>query len=67
MKIGSGWGSFTSLVGVGDYDRDGLNDLYAVGASGSRLYSGTGSATGPFKPGVFTSVHSDAASFNSVF
>ncbi|GGY07172.1 FG-GAP repeat domain-containing protein [Streptomyces tanashiensis] len=67
VKIGSGWGSFTSLVGVGDYDRDGLNDLYAVGASGSRLYSGTGSATGPFKPGVFTSVHSDAASFNSVF
>ncbi|MFD8209834.1 FG-GAP repeat domain-containing protein [Streptomyces sp. NPDC059695] len=67
VRIGSGWGSFTSLVGAGDLDRDGLNDLYAVGASGSRLYSGTGSATAPFKPGVFTSVHSDAASFNSVF
>ncbi|MEV4425080.1 VCBS repeat-containing protein [Streptomyces sp. NPDC053792] len=67
VRIGSGWGSFTSLVGVGDFDRDGLNDLYAVSPSGSRLYAGTGNATGPFKPGVYTSVHSDAARFNAIF
>ncbi|MEU0406089.1 VCBS repeat-containing protein [Streptomyces sp. NPDC006197] len=67
VRIGSGWGSYTSLVGVGDFDRDGLGDLYAVGASGSRLYSGTGSVTGPFKPATFTSVHSDASRFNAIF
>ncbi|WP_435974626.1 FG-GAP repeat domain-containing protein [Streptomyces sp. Qhu_M48] len=67
VKVGGGWGSFTHLVGVGDADRDGLNDLYAVGASGSRLYAGTGSATGPFKPAAFTSVNSDAARFDTVF
>ncbi|WP_086824064.1 FG-GAP-like repeat-containing protein, partial [Streptomyces sp. NRRL B-24572] len=67
VKVGSGWGGFTHLVGVGDADRDGRVDLYAAGRSGSRLYSGTGVATAPFKPGVFTDVHSDAAQFNSIF
>ncbi|MFF8375168.1 FG-GAP repeat domain-containing protein [Streptomyces sp. NPDC015661] len=67
VKIGGGWGSFTHLVGVGDADRDGLNDLYAVSASGSRLYPGSGSTTAPFKPGVYTSVNSDAAHYNSTF
>ncbi|MGW1511060.1 FG-GAP repeat domain-containing protein [Streptomyces sp. NPDC002394] len=67
VRVGGGWGSFTHLIGVGDADRDGLNDLYAVGASGSRLYPGTGSTTAPFKPGVFTSVNSDAARYDSTF
>ncbi|WP_052499256.1 FG-GAP-like repeat-containing protein [Streptomyces vietnamensis] len=67
VKVGSGWGGFTHLVGVGDADRDGRADLYAAGPSGFRLYSGTGVATAPFKPGVFTDVHSGAAQFNSIF
>ncbi|WP_328943167.1 VCBS repeat-containing protein [Streptomyces sp. NBC_00250] len=67
VKIGTGWGGFTHLVAAGDADRDGRVDLYAAGPSGSRLYTGTGDATSPFKPGVFTSVHSDAARFDSVF
>ncbi|MFD3724469.1 FG-GAP repeat domain-containing protein [Streptomyces sp. NPDC058671] len=45
VRIGGGWGSFSHLVGVGDTDGNGRNDLYAVSSAGSRLYSGTGSAT----------------------
>ncbi|MFE7601293.1 FG-GAP repeat domain-containing protein [Streptomyces sp. NPDC057494] len=67
VKVGGGWGGFTHLVGVGDADRDGRADLYAAGPSGSRLYPGSGIAASPLKPGVFTSVHSDAARFNSIF
>ncbi|WP_411107998.1 VCBS repeat-containing protein [Streptomyces sp. c-19] len=67
VRIGGGWGSFSHLVGVGDADGNGRNDLYAVSSAGSRLYSGTGSATAPFGPAVYTSVNSDASFFNSIF
>ncbi|MFE2526586.1 hypothetical protein ACFXEL_20330, partial [Streptomyces sp. NPDC059382] len=68
-KLGGGWGAFTHLVGVGDADRDGRGDLYAVGPGGSKLYAGTGDAATPFKPPVTSSVYSDldAAGFNTVF
>ncbi len=35
--------------------------MCAVSSAGSRLYSGTGSATAPFAPAVHTSVNSDAS------
>ncbi|MEU2234609.1 VCBS repeat-containing protein [Streptomyces vietnamensis] len=52
-KIGSGWGGYNTLLGIGDLDWDGRSDLLARDTSG-RLYrySGTGVASAPFKPRV---------------
>ncbi|MFE5631721.1 FG-GAP repeat domain-containing protein [Streptomyces sp. NPDC056543] len=66
-KIGAGWGSFTHLVGIGDADRDGHNDLYAVGGSVSKFYAGTGNTTSPFKPAVTGGLLWDSAPVNQVF
>ncbi|MER7955901.1 VCBS repeat-containing protein [Streptomyces sp. NPDC096030] len=66
-KIGAGWGSFTHLVGIGDADRDGRNDLYAVGGSGSKFYAGTGNTTSPFKPATTGGLLWDSAPVNQVF
>ncbi|MBZ2196465.1 FG-GAP-like repeat-containing protein [Occultella gossypii] len=42
-EIGSGWGSFNSLVGVNDVTSDGVSDLVAVTTSGQiMLYPGNG-------------------------
>ncbi|KOG13408.1 MULTISPECIES: FG-GAP repeat domain-containing protein [Streptomyces] len=44
------WGAFKSFIGVGDADRDGRNDLLAVGIGGSGyLLSGTGDWRQPFE------------------
>ncbi|WP_435973513.1 FG-GAP repeat domain-containing protein [Streptomyces sp. Qhu_M48] len=52
-KIGGGWGSYNSLVGVGDLDWDGRSDLIARDTAGKLYrYSGTGNAAAPFKPRV---------------
>ncbi|TDE96159.1 hypothetical protein EXU48_07970 [Occultella glacieicola] len=49
-QIGSGWGSFTSLVGVNDETSDGVSDLIAVTGSGQIMeYPGNG--LGRFLPG----------------
>ncbi|MEU9995939.1 VCBS repeat-containing protein [Streptomyces sp. NPDC050848] len=64
IRLGAGWNTFTQLVGVGDADRDGRADLYAVGAGGSFLYPGTGSASTPFGPRVANSVNVNAHRFN---
>ncbi|MFE5613820.1 FG-GAP repeat domain-containing protein [Streptomyces sp. NPDC056524] len=68
-KIGAGWGSFTHLVGIGDADRDGRNDLYAVGSSVSfsKFYAGTGDTKSPFKPAASGALLWNSAPVNSVF
>ncbi|MER7948030.1 VCBS repeat-containing protein [Streptomyces sp. NPDC096079] len=50
VKIGTNWGSYNLLLGVGDLDWDGNSDLLARDTAG-RLYrySGTGNAASPFK------------------
>ncbi|WP_328886405.1 FG-GAP repeat domain-containing protein [Streptomyces sp. NBC_00316] len=52
-KVGSGWGVYNTLVGVGDLDGDGLSDLIARDSSGALYrYSGTGNAAAPYKARV---------------
>ncbi|MFZ4296477.1 FG-GAP repeat domain-containing protein [Streptomyces cinereoruber] len=52
-KIGSSWGVYNTVLGVGDLDWDGYNDLVARDKDGKLYrYSGTGNATVPFKTRV---------------
>ncbi|QNP66011.1 FG-GAP repeat domain-containing protein [Streptomyces genisteinicus] len=52
-EIGGGWNLFNTLVGVGDLDFDGVNDLVARDTAGALWrYSGTGNAAAPFEPRV---------------
>jgi hypothetical protein len=43
---GTGWGKMRSLAGIGDLDRDGYPDLFAVEASTGHLYRYRGSSSG---------------------
>ncbi|MFE0426839.1 hypothetical protein, partial [Streptomyces sp. NPDC058953] len=53
VRVGGGWGVYNDIVGVGDLDSDGINDLAARDKAGALWrYSGTGSATAPYAPRV---------------
>lgn len=53
VRIGSGWNTYNKILGLGDSNGDGRNDLIARDGSGNLyLYAGTGSATAPYKPRV---------------
>jgi hypothetical protein len=48
-KVGSGWGAYGKLAGVGDATADGKPDLIARDSAGQLwLYTGTGNSTAPF-------------------
>ncbi|MEV6011593.1 VCBS repeat-containing protein [Streptomyces sp. NPDC051976] len=52
-KIGAGWNAYNRLVGLGDSNGDGRNDLIARATNGDLyLYAGTGNASAPYKPRV---------------
>ncbi|MFD4376490.1 FG-GAP repeat domain-containing protein [Streptomyces sp. NPDC058486] len=49
ILVGSGWGAYDQLVGLGDATGDGLADLYARDTTGTLwFYYGTGDANKPF-------------------
>jgi FG-GAP-like repeat len=45
---GPGWSQFNQLVGVGDFNGDGIGDLVARNSTGLWLYAGSGTAATPF-------------------
>lgn len=45
---GSGWSQYNTLVGAGDFNRDGRADLIARSSAGLFFYPGTGKAATPF-------------------
>ncbi|MEU3605739.1 VCBS repeat-containing protein [Streptomyces sp. NPDC035033] len=49
VLVGSGWGAYDQLVGLGDGNGDGRADLYARDTAGTLwFYSGTGVTSSPF-------------------
>ncbi|MFI0724037.1 FG-GAP-like repeat-containing protein [Streptomyces sp. NPDC021224] len=49
VLVGSGWGTYNTLVGAGDFTGDGRADIVGRTADGTLwLYKGTGNATAPF-------------------
>ncbi|MFJ7158882.1 FG-GAP repeat domain-containing protein [Streptomyces sp. NPDC101118] len=49
IRVGSGWNTYNTLVGAGDYSGDGRPDLLARDGSGLLfLYKGTGTSSAPF-------------------
>nr|WP_063782334.1 VCBS repeat-containing protein [Streptomyces vietnamensis] len=51
VKVGSGWGAYDQLVGLGDNDGDGKGDLLTRDTAGKvYFYGSTGSTAAPFKP-----------------
>ncbi|BBA97389.1 putative secreted protein [Actinacidiphila reveromycinica] len=45
---GAGWNQFNQLVGVGDFNGDGIGDVVARNSAGLWLYTGNGAATPAF-------------------
>ncbi|WP_143676334.1 VCBS repeat-containing protein [Streptomyces sp. TLI_146] len=53
VKVGTGWGMFDQLVGVGDVNGDGRGDVVGRTPSGDLyFYAGTGAAADPLKARV---------------
>ncbi|MFE3073210.1 FG-GAP repeat domain-containing protein [Streptomyces sp. NPDC059247] len=66
VRVGSGWGAFSQLVGMGDADDDGRADLLAYGSGGTYVYRGTGSVSAPFSRTATTLYQGEGTKFNAV-
>ncbi|MBD0707189.1 MULTISPECIES: FG-GAP repeat domain-containing protein [unclassified Streptomyces] len=66
IRIGGGWGAFTHLVGMGDADNDGTDDLLAYGPGGTYIYKGTGYHTAPFRRMDSAFYRGEGTKFNSL-
>ncbi|MEU2248551.1 VCBS repeat-containing protein [Streptomyces sp. NPDC019224] len=50
IKVGYGYGMYDKIIGAGDLDGDGLNDVVGRTPTGTLyMYRGTGNASAPFK------------------
>jgi hypothetical protein len=54
VLVGTGWNGFSDLVGAGDTDGDGFDDLVGRRNGALVVYFGTGSGTRPFRSGPLT-------------
>jgi VCBS repeat protein len=55
VQVGTGWNSFVDIVGAGDADRDGFDDLMGRRNGKLTIYYGTGNAAAPFRRATATS------------
>ncbi|MFG1605270.1 FG-GAP repeat domain-containing protein [Actinoplanes sp. NPDC049265] len=49
VQVGEGWNTYADLVGIGDANGDGFDDLMGRAAGRLVIYYGTGVATAPFR------------------
>jgi hypothetical protein len=55
VQVGTGWNIFKSIVGIGDADNDGFDDLMGRRADGTlTIYYGTGNGAAPFRRATTT-------------
>ncbi|WP_406346481.1 hypothetical protein [Streptomyces sp. NBC_00648] len=65
-KIGGGWQKYTHIIPAGRNGK-GVADIYAIGPSGSALYSGRDSTTRPFEAAHTLPLRSDSTRFQTFF
>ncbi|MFF0556255.1 FG-GAP repeat domain-containing protein [Streptomyces sp. NPDC004266] len=66
-KVGAGWKVYDDIVSVGDADRDGRDDLVAVGTGGGAFYKGTSVWKAPFAPARPFALNTIADPFRNLF
>jgi hypothetical protein len=55
LQVGSGWNTYLSIVGVGDANNDGFDDLMGRKSDGTLvIYFGTGNIAAPFRKHTIT-------------
>jgi hypothetical protein len=55
VQVGTGWNTFADIVGVGDSNNDGFDDLMGRRNGALTVYFGTGNGASPFRSGTVTS------------
>ncbi|MEV6551881.1 hypothetical protein AB0M57_24690 [Streptomyces sp. NPDC051597] len=65
-EVGGGWQKYTHIIPAGKNSK-GVADLYAIGSSGSALYSGRNSTTDPFEAAHALPLRSDSTRFQTFF
>ncbi|MFG2776098.1 hypothetical protein [Streptomyces sp. NPDC048350] len=65
-KIGGGWQKYTHVIPAGT-NSQGVADIYAVGPTGSALYSGRDSTTRPFEAAHALPLRSNSTRFRAFF
>ncbi|MEU6985850.1 hypothetical protein ABZ946_20845 [Streptomyces sp. NPDC046324] len=65
-RIGGGWQKYTHIIPAGRNSR-GVADVFAVGPSGSALYSGRDSTTRPFEAADALPLRGDSTRFRTFF
>ncbi|MFD9789399.1 hypothetical protein ACFWXK_00445 [Streptomyces sp. NPDC059070] len=65
-EVGGGWQKYTHIIPAGRNGR-GIADLYAIGTSGSALYTGRDDTTRPFEPAYALPLRGDSTRFQTFF
>ncbi|MFB6833122.1 hypothetical protein [Streptomyces hydrogenans] len=66
-QIGGGWQKYTQIIPAGKNPWHPVNDILAVGPSGSALYTGTDSTTRPFEPAYTLPLRTDSTTYKTFF
>ncbi|WP_306312389.1 VCBS repeat-containing protein [Streptomyces hydrogenans] len=66
-QIGGGWQKYTQIVSAGKNYWNPVNDILAVGPSGSARYMGTNSTTRPFERAIPLPLRTDSTTYKTFF
>ncbi|MET8971492.1 hypothetical protein [Streptomyces hydrogenans] len=66
-QIGAGWQKYTHIIPAGTNPWHPVNDIYAIGPTGSAYYYGRNSTTRPFDRAVPLPVRTDSTTYKSFF
>ncbi|MFB7345762.1 hypothetical protein ACFCZ6_37560 [Streptomyces hydrogenans] len=66
-QIGAGWQKYTHIIPAGKNPWHPVNDIYAIGPTGSARYHGTDSTTHPFERAVPLPLRTDSTTYKTFF